>query len=106
MGVVEAIFKLKYFGFFCFVLFFVNKKKTQGKWQEHRENTGNLVLIGAWQPCNSNIPGCRPEQFQPKLKSFVSNNNQDGNRNKTTECRRDFYSADNNAMARVFLEKR
>ena len=32
------------------ILFFV-VKKTQGKWQEHRENTGNLVLIGAWQPC-------------------------------------------------------
>ena len=29
--------------------FFVNKK-TQGIWQEHRENTGILVLIGAWQP--------------------------------------------------------
>ena len=32
------------------ILFFADKK-TQGKWQEHRENTGNLVLIGAWQPC-------------------------------------------------------
>ena len=41
MGEVQAIYKLKYF--------FVDKK-TQGKWQEHRENTGNLVLTGAWQP--------------------------------------------------------
>ena len=40
--VVEAIYKFKYF-------IFVDKKN-QGKWQEHRENTGNLVLIGAWQP--------------------------------------------------------
>ena len=32
------------------IIFFVDKK-TQGKWQEHRENTGNMVLIGAWQPC-------------------------------------------------------
>ena len=31
------------------ILFFADKK-TQGKWQEHRENTGNLILIGAWQP--------------------------------------------------------
>ena len=36
------------------ILFFVDKKNTgkmaraQGK---DRENTGNLVLIGAWQPC-------------------------------------------------------
>ena len=29
--------------------FFVDKK-TQGKWQDHRKNTGNLVYIGAWQP--------------------------------------------------------
>ena len=34
------------------ILFFADKK-TQGKWQEHRENTGNLVLIGAWQPCGA-----------------------------------------------------
>ena len=38
MGVVEAIYKLKYF-------IFVDKK--HGIWQEHRENTGNLVLIGS-----------------------------------------------------------
>ena len=31
------------------ILFFVDQK-TQGKWQEHRENSGNLVLIGVWQP--------------------------------------------------------
>ena len=30
--------------------FFFVDKKTQGKWQEHRENTGNLVLIEVWQP--------------------------------------------------------
>ena len=42
VGEVEAIYQLKYF-IFC-------RQKTHGKWQEHRENTGNLVLIGAWQP--------------------------------------------------------
>ena len=46
MAVVEAIYKLKYF-------MFRQQKKTgnmagaQGKLME---NTGNLVLIGAWQP--------------------------------------------------------
>ena len=43
MGVVETIYKIKIFYFFV-------DKKTQGKWEEDRENTGNLVLIGAWQP--------------------------------------------------------
>ena len=43
IGVVEAIYKLKYF--------IICRQKTQGKWQEHRENTGNLILIGACQPC-------------------------------------------------------
>ena len=39
------------------ILFFADKK-TQGKWQEHRESTGNLVLIGAWQPCLDILPCC------------------------------------------------
>ena len=37
-GVIEVIYKFKYF-------IFVDKK-TQGKWQEHRENTGKLQ--GIW----------------------------------------------------------
>ena len=32
------------------IFYFFVDKKTQGKWQQHRENAGNLVLIGAWQP--------------------------------------------------------
>ena len=40
-GVVEAIYKLFYF--------FVDEK-IQRKNEEHRENTGNFVLLGAWQP--------------------------------------------------------
>ena len=39
---MEAIYKIFYY---------LSTKKMQGKWQEHRQNTGNLVLIGAWQPC-------------------------------------------------------
>ena len=39
IGVVEAIYRFKY-------LIFLSIKK-------HRENTGNLVLIRAWQPCQS-----------------------------------------------------
>ena len=42
MGVVDAIYKVKYF--------FICQQKHTGKWQEHRENTGNLALIGTWQP--------------------------------------------------------
>ena len=42
-GAVEAIYKLKY-------LIFLSIKST-GKSQEYRENIGNFVLIGAWQPC-------------------------------------------------------
>ena len=38
MVMMEAIYKLKYF--------IVCPLKTWGKWQERRENTGNLVLIG------------------------------------------------------------
>ena len=44
-GMVETIYKLNYF------IFFVDEK-TQGKSEEHRENTGNFVVMGAWQPCN------------------------------------------------------
>ena len=46
LGVVEAIYKLKYF-IFC-------RQKTTGKMARAqgkcRENTGNMVLIGVWQP--------------------------------------------------------
>ena len=31
------------------IVFFVDEK-TQGKSKEHRENIGNFVLLGAWQP--------------------------------------------------------
>ena len=37
-----VVYKLKYFIFIA---------KKHGKWEEHRENTGNLVLIRVWQPC-------------------------------------------------------
>ena len=40
------------------IFYFLLTKKTQGKWQEHRENTGNSVLIGAWQPCEWVQKGC------------------------------------------------
>ena len=39
MGEMEAIYKLKDF-------IFLSTKKTQGKWQEHRENTGKMQ--GIW----------------------------------------------------------
>ena len=46
VGVVEAIYKFKYFIF--------HRQKNTGKMAraqgKDRENTGNLVLIGAWQP--------------------------------------------------------
>ena len=46
MGVVDAIYKLKYF-IFC-------RQKNTGKMAiaqgKDRENTGNLILIWAWQP--------------------------------------------------------
>ena len=46
MGVVEAICKLKYF-IICQQKNTAKMARAQGK---DRENTGNLVLIGAWQP--------------------------------------------------------
>ena len=46
MGVVEAIYKFKYF-IFCRQKNTGKMARAQGK---DRENTGNLVLIGAWQP--------------------------------------------------------
>ena len=51
MGLVEAIYKFKYF-IFCQQKNTGKMARAQGK---DRENTGNLVLIGAWQPCNTKI---------------------------------------------------
>ena len=47
MGVVKAIYKFKYF-IFCRQKSTGKMARAQGKL---RENTGNLVSIGAWQPC-------------------------------------------------------
>ena len=46
MGVVEAIYKFKYF-YFLLTKNTGKMARAQGKL---RENTGNLVSIGAWQP--------------------------------------------------------
>ena len=46
MGVVGAIYKFKYF-IFCRQKNTGKMTRAQGK---DRENTGNLVLFGAWQP--------------------------------------------------------
>ena len=46
-GLVETIYKLKYF-IFCQYKNTGKKLRAQGK---HRENTGNFVLMRAWQPC-------------------------------------------------------
>ena len=46
-GVVEAIYKLSLTVIYIYI--FLSIKNT-GKSKKHRENTGNFVLIGAWQP--------------------------------------------------------
>ena len=50
-GLVGAVYKLKYF-IFCQQKSTGKMARAQGK---DRENTGNLVLIGAWQPCNRSM---------------------------------------------------
>ena len=42
-GVMEAIYKLQYFIFLSMI-------KHRERSKEHSENTGNFVLLGAWQP--------------------------------------------------------
>ena len=39
---------------FTNILIFFDEK-TRGKGKEHREYTGDFVLLGAWQPCSREV---------------------------------------------------